>query len=222
MTDRFSITRIGLLKLGLLAGALIIVASVLYEGFSWKQQQETPDDRAFGSTGTECDDLQLDQYSDLITPTYLPWEEPTRRYEDERPEYASVTCYSQTTVAEDLCVEDRTDDCIDWYNEPISILNQLYVTIRYHENAHEAADSLDTSAGYEPVPPSGIWDEIYESANERPWGEQMELTSIFLADNMTIELHSTIGEPLQTQAVIDRVFEVHSSLAGTIARAAEL
>ncbi|MCH7231599.1 hypothetical protein L0U85_12165 [Glycomyces sp. L485] len=221
MTGKFSITKVGLLKLGLLAGALLIVAAVLYEGISWRPQgQESPDDRAFGSTGTECEDLQLDQYSDLIAPIYLPWGEPTERHTNERPGYASVTCYSQTTVTEDLCAEVQSDDCIDWYSEPISILNQLYVRVEYHENAREAADSLDI--GYEPVTPSKTWDEVYESTSERSWGEQVELVSIFRADNMTIELQSIIGKPIQTEAIIDEVFKAHSSLAESIAQAAEL
>lgn len=222
MTGRRSLAKTALLKIGLVAGVLLIVAVVAYEGFPRDSNgAEAENDRSFDTTGSECDDLDLGRYSDLIAPIYLPWEQPTEVSSDRNQRHSQVTCISQTTIDEELCADAAEADCVDWYNEAPSIVNQFRVTITYHENASEAADSLETSTGFEQVPSSGIWDEIYESSSARSWGEQAELTSMFLADNLTIEMHSIIGEPVQTEAVIDEIFAMHSSLAEAIAQAAD-
>src|SRR5690625_586313 len=165
-----------MLKLGILAGALFLVAAVLYDSFSWDSKvPEAADDRSFDITGTECRDIDLGQYSDLIAPIYLQWREPTEISGSRSQRGSWVTCASQSVMAEGLCEDAANTDCIDWYNESPSIVTQFRVTISYRESPIEAADSLDVDKNYNQAVSSERWDEVYESRKPLSWGQQVEL-----------------------------------------------
>lgn len=224
MTGRLPITKTGMLKFGIFAGALFLVAAVLYDGFSWDSKApEAADDRSFDITGTECHDIDLGQYSDLIAPIYLQWGEPTELSGSRSHRNSWVTCASQSAVAEGLCEDAANMDCIDdWYSESPSIINQFRVTISYRESPSKAADSLDGGNEYDQAVSSGRWDEVYESRKPLSWGQQVELTSILRVENMTIEMHSIIGRRLQTEATMDQIVAIHYAIADELAQAAEI
>lgn len=221
MIGKSSLKSARLIKIALLAGALLIAAAAYGVVTRSLQTPETTDDRSFGPTGSECSELNLGHYTELISPIYLPWEELSEVSRDERPDYAYVTCTSQTSIDEDFCDDTQSQDCIDRYAEPVSVVSQFRVSITYYEDAAEAAGSIEAS-DYQEVAAEEIWDENYQATAQLSWGAQMELSSIVRADNLTIEVHSIIGEPIQTEAIMNAIFEIHAEVAKELAQAAKL